>query len=186
MLRSIAVSSRRLERTALLTATRSQQLVARRVVAQHAQFGTPQYLVHHFSTAGGDPDNEKRSLDKASDNTALTKPSKAAVAWKAVKSGLAAAKDMAMNPAATWESIKEVAHHYWVGSKLLWSEMKLTREILGRVVRGHEMTRRERRQLIRTTMDMFRLVPFAVFVIVPFMEFLLPFALKLFPNMLPS
>jgi hypothetical protein len=29
-------------------------------------------------------------------------------------------------------------------------------------------------------------VPFAVFVIVPFMEFLLPFALKLFPNMLPS
>lgn len=125
-------------------------------------------------------------MDKSSDSTALTKPSKAAVAWKAVKSGLAAAKDMAMNPIATWESIKEVAHHYWVGSKLLWSEMKLTREILGRVVRGHEMTRRERRQLIRTTMDMFRLVPFAVFVIVPFMEFLLPFALKLFPNMLPS
>jgi LETM1-like protein len=34
--------------------------------------------------------------------------------------------------------------------------------------------------------DVFRLVPFAVFVIVPFMEFLLPVALKLFPNMLPS
>jgi hypothetical protein len=31
-----------------------------------------------------------------------------------------------------------------------------------------------------------RLVPFAVFVIVPFMELLLPVALKLFPNMLPS
>lgn len=29
-------------------------------------------------------------------------------------------------------------------------------------------------------------VPFAVFVIVPFMEFSLPFFLKLFPNMLPS
>jgi LETM1 and EF-hand domain-containing protein 1, mitochondrial len=29
-------------------------------------------------------------------------------------------------------------------------------------------------------------VPFAVFVIVPFMELLLPVALKLFPNMLPS
>jgi hypothetical protein len=41
-------------------------------------------------------------------------------------------------------------------------------------------------QLIRTTMDIFRLVPFAIFVIVPFMEFLLPVALKLFPNMLPS
>lgn len=31
-----------------------------------------------------------------------------------------------------------------------------------------------------------RLVPFAVFVLVPFMELLLPVALKLFPNMLPS
>lgn len=31
-----------------------------------------------------------------------------------------------------------------------------------------------------------RLIPFSVFVIVPFMEFLLPVALKLFPNMLPS
>ena len=29
-------------------------------------------------------------------------------------------------------------------------------------------------------------VPFAVIVIVPFMEFTLPFLLKLFPNMLPS
>ena len=31
-----------------------------------------------------------------------------------------------------------------------------------------------------------RLIPFSVFVVVPFMEFLLPVALKLFPNMLPS
>jgi hypothetical protein len=31
-----------------------------------------------------------------------------------------------------------------------------------------------------------KLVPFAVFVIIPFMELLLPVALKLFPTMLPS
>jgi LETM1 and EF-hand domain-containing protein 1 len=31
-----------------------------------------------------------------------------------------------------------------------------------------------------------RLVPFAFFIVVPFMELLLPVALKLFPNMLPS
>jgi LETM1 and EF-hand domain-containing protein 1 len=31
-----------------------------------------------------------------------------------------------------------------------------------------------------------RLIPFSVFLIVPFMELLLPVALKLFPNMLPS
>jgi LETM1 and EF-hand domain-containing protein 1 len=41
-------------------------------------------------------------------------------------------------------------------------------------------------QLKRTTTDLLRLLPFSVFVIVPFMEFLLPVALRLFPNMLPS
>jgi len=42
------------------------------------------------------------------------------------------------------------------------------------------------RQLVKTTGDMFRLIPFSVFIIVPFMEFLLPVAIKLFPGMLPS
>ena len=41
-------------------------------------------------------------------------------------------------------------------------------------------------QLQRTVQDLARLVPFSVFVIVPFAEFLLPVALKLFPNLLPS
>lgn len=48
------------------------------------------------------------------------------------------------------------------------------------------MTRRERRQLVRTVSDMFRVVPFAVILIVPLLEFSLPILLKLFPNMLPS
>ncbi|KAG2410372.1 Integrin-linked protein [Vigna angularis] len=39
---------------------------------------------------------------------------------------------------------------------------------------------------LRAVASMSRLVPFAVFIIVPFMEFLLPVFLKLFPNMLPS
>ena len=33
---------------------------------------------------------------------------------------------------------------------------------------------------------MLRLIPFAVFVIVPFMELLIPVVLKVFPNALPS
>lgn len=33
---------------------------------------------------------------------------------------------------------------------------------------------------------MFRLVPLVIFLVVPFMEVLLPVALKVFPNMLPS
>lgn len=46
--------------------------------------------------------------------------------------------------------------------------------------------RRERKQLTRTSADVFRLVPMLAFVLIPFMELLLPLALKLFPNMLPS
>ncbi|CAA7271751.1 unnamed protein product [Cyclocybe aegerita] len=61
-----------------------------------------------------------------------------------------------------WKKVKHEAQHYWHGSKLLVSELK------------------------RTTQDLLRLVPFAVFIVVPFMELLLPVALKLFPNMLPS
>ena len=36
-----------------------------------------------------------------------------------------------------------------VGSKLLWSEVIITKEILSRLFQGHGMTRRERMQLIR-------------------------------------
>jgi LETM1 and EF-hand domain-containing protein 1 len=97
-----------------------------------------------------------------------------------------AVKEIVANPKQTWQHIKDEAHHYWIGSKLLWSEMKITSKILKRKAHGHELTRRERLQLQRTTSDMLRLVPFAIFVIVPFMELLLPVALKLFPNMLPS
>lgn len=76
--------------------------------------------------------------------------------------------------------------HYWVGTKLLWADVKICSRLLLKLAGGRSLTRRERTQLTRTTADIFRLVPFAVFIIVPFMEFLLPVALKLFPNMLPS
>lgn len=41
-------------------------------------------------------------------------------------------------------------------------------------------------QFVRTLSDLFRLVPFSVFVIVPFAELALPFVLKIFPGLLPS
>jgi LETM1 and EF-hand domain-containing protein 1, mitochondrial len=55
-----------------------------------------------------------------------------------------------------------------------------------RVMVGHRLSRRERKQLYRTASDLSRLVPFVFFMVVPFMEFLLPVFLKIFPNMLPS
>lgn len=76
--------------------------------------------------------------------------------------------------------------HYWLGSKLLWADVRISSRLLLKLAGGKNLSRRERQQLTRTTADIFRLVPFAVFIIVPFMEFLLPVFLKLFPNMLPS
>ncbi|XP_055813144.1 uncharacterized protein LOC129882736 [Solanum dulcamara] len=76
--------------------------------------------------------------------------------------------------------------HYWLGFKLLWADMRISSRLLIKLASGKSLSRRERQQLTRTTADMFRLVPFAVFIVVPFMEFLLPVFLKLFPNMLPS
>jgi hypothetical protein len=82
--------------------------------------------------------------------------------------------------------IKEEAAHYWAGTKLFYFETKTSVKLLARLYRGHTLSRRERRQLSRTVRDVFRLVPFVIIVIVPFMEFTLPILLKIFPNMLPS
>ncbi|RWR96743.1 LETM1 and EF-hand domain-containing protein 1, mitochondrial-like protein [Cinnamomum micranthum f. kanehirae] len=76
--------------------------------------------------------------------------------------------------------------HYWLGTKLLWADVRICSRLLLKLASGRSLSRRERQQLTRTTADIFRLVPVAVFIIVPFMEFLLPVFLKLFPNMLPS
>jgi len=84
------------------------------------------------------------------------------------------------------QKIMREVHHYWDGTKLLGTEVKISSKLALKMAAGYELTRREHRQLHRTVQDLGRLVPFSVFVIVPFAELLLPVALKLFPNMLPS
>ncbi|XP_055607390.1 mitochondrial proton/calcium exchanger protein isoform X2 [Uranotaenia lowii] len=76
--------------------------------------------------------------------------------------------------------------HYYHGFRLLFIDINISRKLLWSVLNGKTLTRREHRLLVRTTSDLFRLVPFSVFIIVPFMELLLPLAIKLFPGMLPS
>ncbi|XP_008334377.1 LETM1 domain-containing protein LETM2, mitochondrial-like isoform X2 [Cynoglossus semilaevis] len=76
--------------------------------------------------------------------------------------------------------------HYYNGFRLLGIDVKIAGRMVWRLLHGQVLTRRERRRLMRTCADLFRLVPFTVFIIVPFMEFLLPVFLKLFPEMLPS
>lgn len=65
-------------------------------------------------------------------------------------------------------------------------DVKISTMLIWRILNGKTLTRREYKQLIRTTGDLFRLVPFSVFIIIPFMELLLPVFIKMFPGMLPS
>lgn len=83
-------------------------------------------------------------------------------------------------------ALKEGCKHYYHGFRLLFLEMRLSAKYLWRFLRRKPLLRREKQQLVRTLSDVLRLIPFSAFVIVPFLEFTLPFFLKLFPNMLPS
>lgn len=84
------------------------------------------------------------------------------------------------------QKISKELKHYWHGTKLLGYEIKLSTKLLAKMLSGYELTRREYNQLKTTTSDILRLIPFSVFVIVPFAELLLPITLKFFPNLLPS
>ncbi|KAJ1651933.1 LETM1 domain-containing protein ylh47 [Dispira simplex] len=84
------------------------------------------------------------------------------------------------------QRIKDELHHLWDGTKLLALETKISTKLVYRMVKGHTLSRREQRQLSRTSKDLLRLIPFSFFIIIPFMEILLPVALWIFPNMLPS
>ncbi|CAJ0956995.1 unnamed protein product, partial [Mesorhabditis belari] len=84
------------------------------------------------------------------------------------------------------QKIMHELKHYYHGFRLLALETRLGAKYLFRIVRGSSLTRKERQQLVRTVSDLFRLVPFSIFIIVPFMELALPFFIKFFPNMLPS
>ena len=89
-------------------------------------------------------------------------------------------------PAWAWKGLKETAVHYYHGSKLLVADVKIASRLFRMVLVGRTLTRREHNLLVRVCADIARLVPLSFFVIVPMMEFALPFALKLFPSLLPS
>lgn len=89
------------------------------------------------------------------------------------------------------ERIMAELRHYWHGTKLFGAETKASCGILKRYyfpgdAKAVELTRRELLQLARSRVDVLKLFPFMIFVIVPFLEFALPVVLKFFPNMLPS
>ncbi|TCD65618.1 hypothetical protein EIP91_002423 [Steccherinum ochraceum] len=165
----------------------SQLLQPRIILTYRYSKHTPthlQPLLLRYQSTNSSPDNSRNASTSTTTShatpSAEAKPSPAPSQPKDVSTVKA--------PLATrvWKKVKHEAAHYWAGSKLLVSEVRISARLQWKILHGGTLTRRERRQLKRTTQDLLRLIPFAVFVIVPFMEFLLPVALKLFPNMLPS
>lgn len=85
-----------------------------------------------------------------------------------------------------WDHAKEMASHYWHGSKLLAADTRIASQLLVKMMRGRVLSRREHSLLVRVLGDLLRVIPLAFFLLVPMMEFALPFAIRLFPNLLPS
>ncbi|CAH0399703.1 unnamed protein product [Chilo suppressalis] len=84
------------------------------------------------------------------------------------------------------ERVMDELRHYYHGFRLLFIEIRISTSLCFRILKGESLTRREHRLLVTTIGDLFRMVPFIVFIVVPFLEFALPLFIKLFPNMLPS
>lgn len=89
-------------------------------------------------------------------------------------------------PLSILDKTKDVLHHTWTSSKLFATEISTTTSLVKDMIGGSLLNRREKRQIVRTGTDVLRLVPFSLFLIIPFMEFLLPFAVRIFPGLLPS
>ncbi|KAJ5714865.1 LETM1 domain-containing protein mdm28 [Penicillium malachiteum] len=151
---------------------------------------------HHTPPPGFNAEQAKKPLqDQAQSQTDAKSAQPETAAPKVSAAAKAVAVDSPKNLAeekkdakklTIGQKIKKEVQHYWDGTKLLATEVKISTRLAVKMAAGYELSRREHRQLQRTTKDLGRLVPFSVFLIVPFAELLLPIALKIFPNLLPS
>ncbi|QNQ01111.1 LETM1 domain-containing protein mdm28 [Yarrowia lipolytica] len=187
MLRRISSDSVKINR--YLGLVTKQQLARATVVATTHTIATRRFHTRPvvYQTKDADAKETKANLEKNTKATSAEQKSdvKAAAAAAAPADG-AVAKKEEKTPKTWKETIKEAARHYWDGTKLLGFEIKVSSKLAMKLAAGYELTRREKRQLKRTTQDIVRVVPFAMFLIIPFAELLLPVALKLFPGLLPS
>ena len=46
-----------------------------------------------------------------------------------------------------WQKVKHEANHYWHGTKLLVSEVRISSRLQWKILQGETLTRRERRQV---------------------------------------
>ena len=134
---------------------------------------------------GGSEDGASlpQAAQRTQDQALVKVPSVSVQAAVAAAHKEEAAKDGSMRARISrgWKHFKEEMYHYWLGTKLLGKEVGVCYGIIKQITRGEELTRREYRQLRTTSADLMKMIPMAIFILVPFMEFALPVALYLFP-----
>lgn len=153
--------------------------------------GTGQRYLHTSPIVGRDESKVEETLEAIKDTIKKAEPPKPVAdgsqtssspdATSVVTTGIVTPPKKSLR-----EKIVAEIKHYYHGFRLLFIDIRVCARLIWQVLNGKSLMRREQKQLVRTTADMFRLVPFLVFIIVPFAEFLLPVVLKLFPGMLPS
>ena len=165
------------------------RLVVKRHTLQHSRAS---WLDHHhhraviaFKTKHASARFLRTSTIRLADIEPLKPSSKVEASVLSFKHDQKQVKPAVTKPSIGKRIVDELKHYYH-GFRLLFIDVRISSDLLKRVLHGESLSRREKKQLVRTTSDVFRLVPFSVFIIVPFMEFTLPIFLKLFPNMLPS
>lgn len=140
-------------------------------------------FVRHQSIKTASKEGSEANGSKAAKSGETTSSDAKEISKEASPTGVVKATEPKLT---IWEKVKHEAQHYWDGTKLLGYEMKVSTKLLMKLIVGYGLSRRETKQLQRTIVDVIRLVPFSMFILVPFAELLLPIALKLFPNLLPS
>ncbi|CDJ62344.1 LETM1 and EF-hand domain-containing protein 2, related [Eimeria necatrix] len=72
------------------------------------------------------------------------------------------------------------------GFRLFFANVRVSYQLLKKKILGYPLRYNEHKLFVRTTADALKLIPFSLLIIVPLGELLIPVALRLFPNMLPS
>ena len=55
-----------------------------------------------------------------------------------------------------WQRVVDECKHYYSGFKLLFLEVRVSSKLVWKILNGHQLSRRESKQLVRTTSDLFR------------------------------
>src|SRR6267154_4016529 len=122
-------------RTARYISTLGPRLNRHPVFPHSATYALISYRAQSTSTSSAPASHDATSKRASSDSSALEPKS--------------APKDQASDaPLMTraWKKVKHEAAHYWHGSKLLVSEVRISGRLQWKILHGESLTRRERRQ----------------------------------------